>query len=69
MKALYIGLALVSLGLSACGQSAMDQMFAGSEARNSSMDDTECRHQGPQGTGFVVNCTRHNNDMREFLHR
>jgi hypothetical protein len=63
MRVLCAGLVVSLITLSACSGPDIDRFFGPSEARNSSMDDTECRHAGSQGTGYVVNCNRRNDDI------
>ena len=60
MKAINLLLIAATFGLSACAP-VMPPDFGG--ALNGS-NDTECRHAGSQGTGYVVNCNRHN-DSRD----
>jgi hypothetical protein len=33
------------------------------------MDDTECRHAGSQGTSYVVNCNRRDDDRHDDIER
>ncbi len=68
MKVLCAGLVVGLIALSGCTQSDIDRLFGRSEARNGSIGD-ECGHTGSQGTGYVVNCSRHNDDRHDDLER
>lgn len=61
MKILHIGLAVALIALGGCSNRQFDAFFGTSETRNGSLDQ-ECRHQGSQGTSFVYNCGRHNDE-------
>jgi hypothetical protein len=66
MKFLHAGLAAALIALSGCTNKQIDAFWGHSETRNGSLND-ECVHQGSQGTGFVTNCARHN-DERDREH-
>ena len=61
MKAFQVGLAVALIALSGCTNAQIDAFWGKSETRNGSLDN-ECRHQGEQGTGYVVNCARRNDE-------
>jgi hypothetical protein len=67
MRILYAGLAVTLIALGGCTNRQIDAFWGHSETRNGNLD-TECLHQGPQDTGFVTNCGRHN-DEREHNER
>jgi hypothetical protein len=68
MRILCAGLVIGLVALSGCTESNIDHLFGQSEARNGNIDD-ECLHAGNQGTGYVVNCNRHNDDRNDELER
>jgi hypothetical protein len=63
MNKMNLALAIAGLVLTGCGPIPSD----GPPPPPNGSSNAECQHTGSQGTGYVVNCNRHN-DEREILH-